>query len=131
MAPKPDEAKAMAEAYTAAWNSGDPERVAAHYEPDGRISINGGDSHRGTAAITEMAAGFMAEFPDLKLSMDFYRVSEANALFCWTLEGHHSASGNPVKIGGWEAWLLSDGPRVRESHGYFDAEDYDRQVQGG
>ncbi len=39
----PDRMKQVADAWTAAWNSGSAEAVAAFCDPDGRIVINGGD----------------------------------------------------------------------------------------
>lgn len=38
-----EELKAKARAYTAAWNSKEPDAVAAHYAEAGRIVINRGD----------------------------------------------------------------------------------------
>lgn len=127
----PDDMKARAEAYAKAWSSNDPAGVASFYSTDGEISINGGDALKGRAAIAEMAAGFYAEFPDLIVHCDEVRVAGSNALFSWTLEGHHSQTGNHVKVPGWEEWELTDAGEVAVSRGRFDAAEYDRQVQGG
>ena len=62
--------------------------------------------------------------------LDQSRLCGENALFLWTLEGRHAASGKQVAIPGWESWLLSDTPRIKESLGFFDAEDYQRQIDG-
>lgn len=121
----------MAAAYARAWSSGSPEAVAAFYEENGRITINDGEPIVGRAAIAEMAQGFYKEFPDLVVHMDDIRTAGNNAIFVWTLEGKHSETGNRVRVGGWEEWLLSDDVRVAESRGRFDAADYDRQVAGG
>ncbi|MEM7120598.1 MAG: nuclear transport factor 2 family protein [Pseudomonadota bacterium] len=120
----------MATAYAAAWSSHKPESVAAFYEEDGRITINKGDPVIGRAAFAETAAGFYQDFPDLIVRMDEVRLSGNHALFAWTLEGHHSQTANHVKVSGWEEWTLSDAPRVIESFGWFDAEDYQRQIDG-
>ena len=54
--------RTIANAYTAAWNSGSPEAVSEFYAEDGRIVINRGwplgTSPRGVA---QMAAGFFAD----------------------------------------------------------------------
>ena len=39
----PDKVKDIAQAYTAAWNSGSPEAVAEFYAQDGQIAINRGN----------------------------------------------------------------------------------------
>ena len=51
--------KTIAEAYTAAWNSGSAEAVAEFYAKDGRIVINRGEPWEGRARMAEMAAGFL------------------------------------------------------------------------
>ena len=118
-------------AYAKAWSSNDPEGVASFYAEDGEIRINGGDLIKGRAAVAEMAAGFYAEFPDLVVHCDDCRIAGQNALFSWTLEGHHSETGNYVKVPGWEEWELTDDGLVAVSRGRFDAAEYDRQVAGG
>ncbi len=120
----------MTEAYTAAWNSGNPEAVADHYAPDKGITINRGENQFGRDAIIAMAGGFMSSFPNLKLTRDFVRFAGDHAIFGWTLEGHHSDTGNLVKASGWEEWELDDNCRITNSLGWFDAMDYERQVAG-
>ncbi len=120
----------MGQRYAAAWSSGDPAAVAAFYAEDGHIAINKGEPIVGRAALTEMAAGFYSEFPDLVVHMDDIRLAGDHAIFVWTLEGKHSETGNFVKVGGWEEWTLGEDLKVRASLGWFDAEDYDRQVAG-
>lgn len=102
------------------------------------ISINKGDALIGRAAVTEMAAGFMAEFPDLALTCDDLRYSgthnthgSIHALFTWTLTGHHAETKNYVAFSGWEEWELDDDIKVISSLGWFDGDDYDKQVVGG
>lgn len=125
-----EEMTARAQAYAAAWSSNDPEGVASFFAADGEIAINGGDTLKGRAAIAEMAAGFYAEFPDLKVHCDDFRLAGANALFAWTLEGHHVETGNHVRVPGWEEWELTDNGEVAVSRGRFDAIEYDAQVAG-
>ncbi len=128
---KPDDVRGMAGRYAEAWRSHSPDAVTAFYEVEGRISINDGEVLAGRAAIAEMAQGFFDEFPDLVVHLDEIRVAGHNAVFLWTLEGTHFETGNFVKVGGWEAWRLSDNLLVAESLGRFDAVEYDRQVAEG
>ncbi len=59
----------LAGRYTAAWNSGKPERVAGFFAEGATLSVNGVPA-TGRAAIAETAGGFMTAFPDLEL-IDF------------------------------------------------------------
>ena len=123
--------RAVGARYAEAWTSHSPDAVASFYEPDGRITINGGEPSVGRSAVAEMAKAFYAAFPDLVVRMDDVRKAGDNAVFVWTLEGTHSGTGNVVKVGGWEEWLLSGDLLVRESLGRYDAVEYARQVAHG
>jgi uncharacterized protein (TIGR02246 family) len=118
----------LAAAYTAAWNSGEPQAVASHYAADGSISINGGADWLGRAGVAEMAAGFMADIPDMVLRCDGVRAAGLTAIYLWTFTGTHAASGKPVSVAGWEAWELNDAGQIAASRGWFDAGDYARQT---
>lgn len=120
----------LAQRYTDAWNSKVPERVAAFHTPDSRIIINRGEPSVGHAGVTEMAAGFHADVPDLHLSCDGIRGAGAHIVYMWTFTGHHAETGNPLNVTGWEEWELDDDMNVTSSLGWFDGEDYDRQVAG-
>ena len=74
-----DQLREFAERYTDAWSSGDPERVAAHYAPNGSLTINDGVPSVGRAAITEAARSFMVAFPDMEVLMDDLRVQGESA----------------------------------------------------
>jgi len=121
---------AMTIAHTDAWNSGDPARVADHFAPDKGITINRGDNQFGREAMVVMAAGFMAEFPDLHLTRDFFRFGGDHGVHGWTLRGHLAQTKNAVAAAGWEEWDLDANGLITNSLGWFDALDYDRQVQG-
>ncbi|MEO1192146.1 MAG: nuclear transport factor 2 family protein [Pseudomonadota bacterium] len=125
-----DDFATLAAAYAAAWSSHDPRAVAAFYAEEGQIQINRGDVLKGQQAIIDMAAGFYAEFPDLVVHCDLPRRAGSHAIFVWTLEGHHAETKNYVKVGGWEEWELDAKGKVAASLGWFDAEDYQRQVEG-
>ncbi len=116
--------------YAIAWSSGDPETVASFFAEDGQIVINRGAPIEGRDAITELASAFYADIPDLELRCDMMRWAGAHAIFVWTLEGHHAETGNPVVSRGWEEWDLHNGTEVKSSLRWFDAEDYQRQIDG-
>jgi uncharacterized protein (TIGR02246 family) len=123
--------EAMAAGYTAAWNSGDPQQVAAHYAEDGGITINAGNPHAGRTAVAAMAAAFFSAFPDLKVRCDAIREgANGHALYAWTLDGHHAETGNRVTLPGWEEWELDAAFTIRASRGWFDAADEARQIAG-
>ncbi|MEW5979289.1 MAG: SgcJ/EcaC family oxidoreductase [Acidobacteriota bacterium] len=129
-----EQAREMGCRYTEAWCSHVPESVASFFAETGRIVINDGQPHEGRQAIADMARGFFSAFPDLIVKMDGIRTSGADAVYLWTLLGTHTApdgTGHRVEVSGWECWRLTDGGLVAESAGYFDAEDYQRQMAGG
>ena len=126
----PETVAKMAQDYTAAWNSKSAEAVASFYAEDGEIVINRGDPWDGRAKVAEMAAGFYADVPDLSLTCDDIRLSGTHAVYVWTFTGHDANTGNPLNIKGWEEWDLNDDLKVKASRGWFDTDDYARQVEG-
>lgn len=117
----------FAERYTAAWNSGIPERVAAHFAEDGWLRVNNGETARGRESITALALGFMQAFPDLSLSCDGLMEDEGAVTYRWTLRGTYAGTGRKVEISGREIWKMGADGLVAESEGNFDAADYARQ----
>ena len=120
----------LAARYTAAWISKIPENVAACHAATSRISINRGEPSVGHEALTAMAAGFHADVPDLVLQCDGIRGAGNHVVYLWTFTGHDANSKNPLKICGWEEWELDEDLKITSSLGWFDAEDYQRQVDG-
>ncbi len=125
-----DKVMGIAKAYTAAWNSGSPAAVAGFYAPDGRIVINRGEPWEGRRRVAEMAAGFFADVPDLFLVCDKLRCAGDHVVYLWTFTGTHSGTKNPLSISGWEEWDLDADLEVKASRGWFDADEYGRQVAG-
>jgi uncharacterized protein (TIGR02246 family) len=123
-----DAMQRVADAYTAAWNSGSPEAVAEFFTPDGGIVINRGTPWNGRSGVAEMAAGFYADVPDLALVCDGVHVAGDHVLYRWTFTGTHAASGNPMRVSGWEEWDMAPDGKVASSRGWFDADDYARQA---
>jgi uncharacterized protein (TIGR02246 family) len=120
----------IAEAYTAAWNSGAPEAVASFYAATGRIVINGGAPWQGRAEVARMAQGFFADVPDLVLTCDTLRCAGDHAAYLWTFTGHHAVTKNPLSIAGLEEWDFDAEGKIASSRGWYDALDYARQVAG-
>lgn len=120
----------LAERYTNAWNSKAPENVAALHAPTSRIVINRGEPSIGHGGLSEMAAGFHAAVPDLALQCDGIRGAGDHVVYMWTFTGHDASTGNPLKVSGWEEWDLDGDMKVTSALGWFDADDYARQVAG-
>jgi uncharacterized protein (TIGR02246 family) len=121
-------ARTLAAAYTAAWNSGSPEAVASFYAQDGQIVVNRGAPWSGRKGIADMAAGFFADVPDLRLTCDDVRCAGSHVAYFWTFTGTHSSTGNPLRVVGWEEWDLDDDMKVIASRGWYDADDYALQA---
>jgi uncharacterized protein (TIGR02246 family) len=119
----------LASAYTAAWNSGSPEAVAAFYAQDGQIVINRGNPWIGRKGIVDMAAGFFADVPDLELVCDDVRCAGNHVAYFWTFTGTHASTKNPLRVVGWEEWDLDADLKVAASRGWYDADDYARQTR--
>lgn len=120
----------LARRYTEAWNSKVPENVSAFHASNSSIVINRGEPSVGHEGLTAMAAGFHADVPDLHLTCDGIRSAGSHVVYLWTFTGHHAETGNPLDVCGWEEWELNDEMRITSSLGWFDGEDYDRQVAG-
>lgn len=117
--------------YTEAWNSSDPTSVAAFHEPDSSLKVNDGEPAVGHEAITGVAHGFMAGFPDMELFMEGIEGDGASAVYRWTFVGTNTGpggTGRPVRFSGYEEWTLSENGLIARSLGHFDADDYQRQV---
>ena len=134
MALNPDQLQDLARRYTAAWCSQNPASVAAHYAPEGSLTINDGPASVGRAAITEAAQGFMTAFPDMQVLMDSVSIGDRGIEYHWTLVGTNTGPGgtrNRVRFSGLEEWTLGDDGLIAESKGHFDQAEYDRQLEHG
>lgn len=128
-----DQLQVFATEYTAAWCSGDPDRVASFFALDGTLSINGGPPAVGRHGVADSARGFMTAFPDLVVTMDGLDVGARDVLYRWTLIGTNSGpggTGRRVRISGSERWTLDAAGLVETSIGTFDAAAYQRQLEG-
>ena len=114
-----DRMQQIADAYTAAWNSGSPDAVAAFHVPDGGIVINRGRPWEGRAGVAAMAAGFYADVPGLHLTCDGLRVADDHVVYLWTYTGTDARSGQPVRVSGWEEWDVDADLKVISSRGWY------------
>ncbi|MEP0944373.1 MAG: nuclear transport factor 2 family protein [Rhizobiaceae bacterium] len=130
MTPDLKTARSMAANHCAAWTNQTPDAVASRYAEQAVMIMNGGEPMTNQSQIGEMAARFMADFPDLVLSLDSVLVADHHMIYAWTFTGHHKGTGNHVRFSGWEEWDLDDDLRVSKSLGWYDAADYERQVAG-
>src|SRR5262249_40125084 len=111
------ELRGFAERYAEAWCSGDPARVAAFYSPGGTLRVNENEPAAGRAAITAVAAGFMSDFPDMRVHMDALVEDGEAPVFRWTLVGTHGGTGRPIRISGFEEWRIGDDGLIAASLG--------------
>jgi len=120
--------------YTAAWCSQNAASVASFFGEQGSLKINDGAPSVGRNAIAKAAQGFMTAFPDLVVKMDSVNKSGTDITYHWTLTGTDSGpagTGKSVKISGFEQWRFGPDGLIAESKGYFDAADYQRQLNAG
>ncbi len=120
----------LAATYADAWNSRVPEKVADFHTQESSITINRGEPSVGHEQLTAMAAGFHADVPDLALQNNGIRSAGNHVVFLWSFTGHHAETGNPLHVRGWEEWELDTDLKITSSLGWFDADDYQHQVDG-
>jgi uncharacterized protein (TIGR02246 family) len=132
--PDPEQLRAFAERYTAAWCSMDPVAVAAHYAPNGSLTINGGTPAVGRDAITAVAASFYEALPDMQVYFDDLVVDGDTVEYHWTFTGTNTGpggAGNAVRVKGFESWTLDEDGLISSSMGSYDAGEYARQLAEG
>ena len=119
--------------YTAAWNSKQPEQMASFYAVDGILIINKGTPAAGTKQLEETARSFMEAFPDMILTMDSLSMQNGTYRYYWTFKGTNTGpggTGNKVDFSGFEEWTMNEEGLIEKSIGTFDAEDYQKQLEG-
>ena len=149
----------FAQRYAEAWCSQDPERVATFFAENGSLKVNDDTPAIGRTAITEIARGFMRDFPDMIVTFDKLEPRGDATAFHWTLIGTNTGpggTGNRVLISGYEVWKIDNGAGgsratwtgkpervdeqggesinnglIAESKGRFDSGEYERQLKHG
>lgn len=120
--------------YAEAWCSQHPDSVAAFFSEEGSLSVNDGAPAVGRRAIAEVAKGFMADFPDMVVTMDALETKAEGTIFHWTLEGTNTGpggTGKRIRISGYEVWQIGAVGLVAKSRGHFDNAEYEYQLQHG
>ncbi|WP_396175805.1 YybH family protein [Flavobacterium sp.] len=119
--------------YTDAWNSKQPETMASFYADDGMLTVNNGKPAVGRRQLAETAQSYMEAFPDIELTMDSLTVGNGTYRYYWTFKGTNTGpggTGNKVDFSGFEEWTMNDQGLVQKSIGTYDAEYYQRQLEG-
>lgn len=119
--------------YTEAWNSKIPEKMASFYAEDGTLTVNNGTPAIGRKQLAETARSYMEAFPDLELTMDSLTRGNGTYRYYWTFKGTNTGpngTGNKVDFSGYEEWTMNDQGLVQTSVGTYDAEEYERQLNG-
>ena len=119
--------------YTEAWNSGQPEKMASFYAEDGMLTVNNGTPAIGRKQLAETARSYMEAFPDLELTMDSLTFNDGTYRYYWTFKGTNTGpggTGNKVDFSGFEEWTVNEEGLVQKSIGTYDAEEYQRQLEG-
>jgi uncharacterized protein (TIGR02246 family) len=120
----------FAQRYAAAWCSQNPEGVAEFFAENGSLSINDGPPAVGRAAISQIARGFMRDFPDMVVTFDKLEPQSNATAFHWTLTGTNTGPGGKrVRISGYELWQFDKNGLIAESKGHFDSAEYERQLK--
>jgi hypothetical protein len=123
--------KQFAVRYSAAWSSGDPERVAAFHAEDGSLTINARAPAVGRAGITEAARSFMTAYPDMAVELDRLEYSNGKYPLHWRFTGTNSGpggTGRAVRMAGYEDWTIGANGLIASSQGHYDAAEWDRQL---
>ncbi len=119
--------------YTAAWNSGDPYKMASFYAEDGTLTVNNGTPAIGREQLAETARSYMEAFPDMHLTMDSLVADRNTYRYHWTFTGTNSGTGgtgNKVNFSGFERWTMNDEGLVQKSIGTYDDDEYSKQLNG-
>jgi ketosteroid isomerase-like protein len=129
--------RVAAEAYVAALNSGDVDRIAScvtedfHNEHTSALGV----SLRGRAAYRERLPGFLGEFEGLRYVVEDLLVDGDRAALAYTMtfrvrgSGRGSGRGEPVRIRGVFRLRVADG-LVAHRVDYWDGAEFERQTAG-
>jgi steroid delta-isomerase-like uncharacterized protein len=112
----------------AAWNTHDPDAVAAVFAEDAVVHDAGSeDPEIGRDAVRERAARLFAAFPDLTLTRVDLVIDGPRHADRWILTGSHEGellglapTGRKVRVEGATFTVMNDGGMVAEDHHYLD-----------
>jgi len=75
----------------------------------------------------------MTGYPDLIVKFDRLETKGDRVLYHWTFTGTNTGrggTGHRVSISGYEDWKIASDGLIAHSRGHYDAQDWDRQVNG-
>jgi len=119
--------------YETAWRSLVPEKPFSYQAKKCIVTVNDGEPMTTVEERLDGIIGFMESFPDLIITMNNIVVEDRGTVFYWNLKGTNTGpggTGNRVNIDGCEVWKLNNQNEIVEIKGFFDAEDYESQVNG-
>lgn len=109
------------------WNAHDPAKVAATYEPSGKLLIPGLPEFAGAAAITKEAKDTFGEYSDFKLAITKAYVHGSTVALEWVITGKNDgpmmgkpASGRQMGVQGGSVLTFDDPGLIKEDHRYLD-----------
>ncbi len=120
----------LGEKYTEAWNSKNPGNVAAFYDDQAMLVVNG-DSLKGKLSVINFAKSFMRNFPNMKLTMDSLVADNEGYSYYWSFRGNYEGpygNGNRIVSNGFEKWILNEEGLIEVSIGTFDEKDFRKQM---
>jgi steroid delta-isomerase-like uncharacterized protein/uncharacterized protein (TIGR02246 family) len=129
-APKPTPAEAIAKTQKAvieAWNAHDSAKIAALYEPTGKLVIPGLPDFSGRDAIAGEAKDTFAGYSDFKVALTKTYVKGNTVALQWVITGKNDgpalgqkASGRQMGVAGASVITFDDDGLIKEDHRYLD-----------
>ena len=128
---RPRDLDGFGASYAAAWSSGEPDRLAACYAPDGWLKVNDGATGVAAgAALAQTARSYMAAIPAMKVTCMAITAHGEGAIFEWALSST-TARGLSVGARGREVLTFAADGAIATSLGSFDTEDFMDPARGG
>jgi steroid delta-isomerase-like uncharacterized protein len=121
----------LIDAYSDAWASRDPDRIAACHAEDGVFELHSGAAGpvRGREAIRDAFAAFLAQFPDLEFVEQELHSADWGWAVRWTMNGtlaqpftvgeRTAQPGGSISIDAVDVITVSDG-KLTAKHTYLD-----------
>ena len=117
--------------YETAWRSLDPERPFSFQTENCKVTVNDGEPMISPEERLNGINSLVEAFPDLLVTMKEI-VEEGNGtVFYWNRKGTNTGpggTGNKLDIDGCEIWKLDNNNKITKLDGYFDTEEFERQI---
>ncbi len=117
--------------YETAWRSLDPERPFSFQAENCKVTVNDGEPMISAEERINGISSFMEAFPDLLVTMKEIVEEDNGTVFYLNLKGTNTGpegTGNKLDIDGCEIWKLDNNNKITKLDGYFDTEEYERQI---